>query len=131
MTDINDNDALAPFRQRIDVALQTLFASVRAIADEAYELGRTVGRDQAYAQFRHIAEGLPAPQPPSRSRALRGSMRPLVLRALANLPHGASSSRIAEILGANKSSVRGTLNRLAKTGEVIKTDDNWLLADLN
>lgn len=134
-------DSLNPFQRQLLAVLEKAWSEGRKIVGEAYEAGRVEGRKQATVELRQLVAGVlgpataeteapsrsPSPPAPEGDRAPRGSVRPMVLAALAKLPQGGRPADIAKVAGVNENSARGMLNKLAEEGKTYKVGERWLL----
>jgi hypothetical protein len=123
----------------VSEAIETL----HPLLEEAFEAGRTVGRQEAAAELKTKIAAVLAPDlltgalsdlklPPmpkaasdDATRVTPGTVKPTILRLIRESGRGLTTQEITTRTGFKPNSVRGTLWTLRKEGAVVHKGDHW------
>lgn len=134
MTDPAEQDPLVLLQRQLLATAQTAHNACFTIVQQAFEAGRTLGKNQAAEELKKkmfgILEGTAETESAEEAegkRAARGTVRPAVIKALQDSPVPLGVRDIAVVTGINENSVRGMLNKLAEENMTLKIGDRWML----
>lgn len=117
--------------------------SQQAAIREAFEAGRAIGQQAADDLREKLAELLsvnqtgrtahpdpvePAPKTKAetpKKRAPTGSVKPAIVKVIAESPKGVTADEIVGLTGFKPNSVRGTLWTLNNEGTIVKRQGRW------
>jgi len=128
--------------REIETILSDATAALRSLLEEAFKVGKAEGRREAAEEFKSkiaaVLGGEPAPSlasaPPvatpatEEGRATPGTVKPTIMRLIAEAPNGLTTQELTERTGFKHNSIRGTLWTLKHEGAVLREDNRWVAA---
>jgi hypothetical protein len=113
--------------------------ALRPLLQEAFEAGRSVGRDEASADLKgkiasllsgdrpslHAIEDADPVAPANVARAASGSVKPRIAKLIQDAKDGLTTQDIGRITGFKHNSIRGTLWGLGKDGVAENRGGRW------